>query len=1563
MPDFNPFDSGATAVADPAAAGASGGFDPFTTGGAKAAPAPMFTPHTSISKDDPDAHWRSLYAGLEGLDQRLDPAQKAAFTSLDHVAKDPQEERARAINQTFVGDKLKMSPASIQSNWGAVKSAFAKDQLGIDQAEIPDKAFYGWIGGRLGNGPQQNLDPEVTGEIKPWTWHDTLRNDVYETGRSLSKFWEAINRSPAIEKIPDPPDNLPDVTVPGMIVSPAVAAGVWTGAVKPIIAGFTSPFGAATLGGGSVLGGIIKGGGEAAPLARKALGGMSALFTAWMGYGTAQQLPETRRVLNDPASSTQQKVAAVAAPVTSGIMTTFAALGTALSFSKEHAPQIAESFAGKKPSEVSELLKKEAMTSVNPDAADAFNRAATHFEELAAYERGPEDWAAAAHPQERIVSAAIKTADGAVAEGPAHEAIQQELNLTETPAGAQEGFVTSSGRFVDRTEARAIAEGAQQVAAPLVVEGEPAKSAPAELESHEVDMGPPRSSFNQTSLKNAYGDLERVAYGFEEAPATEKRAMAERWERAGEVLAKDPKAGERLASELKSNPNLGLSDDQSALLLRHKVELERALNGAADAVSNPNSTPQVKAEAQKQMKDLSGQLLELLDAVNKRGSEWGREGRWRQALAREDYSFASQETLLRASKGGAELTDAERTGLQTRIDELQKKQAELEAYISRQNSVGHTGAADRAIKSMASPGPRAARPMRVAENIRVKLHARAEESMKYLFSEGRVFSIGPDVLYHMSVIGADALYSTGLDFAKWSTAMVDKLGEKVKPHLADAWEASKKLFHAENRAGLIAELQGKRPEERQRALSRIAQELARVQIEQGVKDREAIVDAIHADVSKGIPEISKREVMDAISGYGQYKPLTHDQVAVELADLKGQLQQVAKLEDLAAGKKPKKSGIARYEASAEEKALRKEVAGTEAMNKVTPTPPDPIVGAVEKVPKEKFELPAAEDFGKLQEEVDAEIAGKVKERLEKQIADLEKQIESRTKIVREKKGAVYDDEANQLKARRDELKEQFDAIFGRKEITEGQRLNIWKAYANRKIAELTERIANQDFEPKTRLPAPRLDEEGNRIKGELERLKQDFAIERAKAEEAAMPGWQRKLRLTSDLARASALSGYHTLAKLASFSLGRFAETPVTEAVGALIRQVPGLKSIGKLANLEAGAEYEGIAKYYSEAATKGMTDAWETLQTGKSTLKAELADRRFNEQPVRWYDYFGLSHMVEKSPLLRGEFELRLEKNFQSSIANGLDVTDPMVNGAIRKESFDYAQRAILQENNMFSDWINSLTSRLEATNPNLGKPDVIKMVLATFVKTFLTKGIVKTPANYIMQTLERTPLGLAKGTAQAVVAHIQGIDKLTPQEANVIHRLLKVGAVGTAAFVWGVIDASKDPKDRMFGGYYQSGDKRGDQDVGWGKIRVAGREFPHLVTHNPLTESAQMGSTFYRVMKSRLTKKDAKDKGPLAGVMAAILGLASEAPIVNPVTQMAEKVAKGKADEVFWDEIAGLVPQLAQNLAADLDGNKSRQADSFKQRMEMTVPILRSNVPETKAQKKRDIKERLKK
>lgn len=101
----------------------------------------------------------------------------------------------------------------------------------------------------------------------------------------------------------------------------------------------------------------------------------------------------------------------------------------------------------------------------------------------------------------------------------------------------------------------------------------------------------------------------------------------------------------------------------------------------------------------------------------------------------------------------------------------------------------------------------------------------------------------------------------------------------------------------------------------------LAKKLARQFVEQGITERDAIIDAVHAELQKVKPDITRRETMDAISGYGQYRQLSKDEISKQLRDLKGQMQQVAKLEDMEANRPPLKTGTERRVPSVEERRL------------------------------------------------------------------------------------------------------------------------------------------------------------------------------------------------------------------------------------------------------------------------------------------------------------------------------------------------------------------------------------------------------------------------------------------------------------------------------------------------------------------------------------------------------------------------------------------------------------------------------------------------------------------
>lgn len=213
----------------------------------------------------------------------------------------------------------------------------------------------------------------------------------------------------------------------------------------------------------------------------------------------------------------------------------------------------------------------------------------------------------------------------------------------------------------------------------------------------------------------------------------------------------------------------------------------------------------------------------------------------------------------------------------------------------------------------------------------------------------------------------------------------------------------------------------------------LIQKLALNFVRGGIKERDPLVDAVHVAIKDIFPGMSRAETRDAISGYGDFKPLDKEAAKVQLRQLKGEMQQVGKIEDMQAGQAPKKTGTEKREPSAEERRLIKEVNELKKAGGFTVTDPATQL---------KTSL------------------GAIKTRLINNIHDLEGAIESKTPIPGKKSGVPYDAEATALKAQRDELRGQYDEIFGKPELTDAQRLEIAKNAAEKSVAVWEERLTN-----------------------------------------------------------------------------------------------------------------------------------------------------------------------------------------------------------------------------------------------------------------------------------------------------------------------------------------------------------------------------------------------------------------------------------------------------------------------------------------------------------------------
>jgi hypothetical protein len=255
--------------------------------------------------------------------------------------------------------------------------------------------------------------------------------------------------------------------------------------------------------------------------------------------------------------------------------------------------------------------------------------------------------------------------------------------------------------------------------------------------------------------------------------------------------------------------------------------------------------------------------------------------------------------------------------------------------------------------------------------------------------------------------------------------------------------------------------------------------LAKQFVAEGVVSRRELIDKVQKAVREVFPETQRRQIIDAISGYGDFTQLSKDEVSVRLRDLKGQLQQISKLKDMSEGKAPAKTGMERRDPSDTERELIKQV--NEAKKE----------GGYEVTDPEK-QLASA--------------LSTIKTRLRNQIKDLQHQIDSRQKLIKQKKAPPSDEETKRLIEERDALKTQFDDIFGKEGLTDQQRIANAERAAQKAIDELQKRLDAGDFSPRPQYA-------GNPVPEKLAKLREEAAKLRAQYNSSKPVSLDEKRRL------------------------------------------------------------------------------------------------------------------------------------------------------------------------------------------------------------------------------------------------------------------------------------------------------------------------------------------------------------------------------------------------------------------------------------------------------------------
>lgn len=474
-----------------------------------------------------------------------------------------------------------------------------------------------------------------------------------------------------------------------------------------------------------------------------------------------------------------------------------------------------------------------------------------------------------------------------------------------------------------------------------------------------VDLGaatPASLAEPGTIVSNMFAaiDRDRAEMGKPPMEPGEPRTWDQDRQIATARMNRDPQWIPDLIKEVNAKPRPLMSWEQAGMVMQKaywKAEANNALRRIAQAADDGRQAD--LAQARNDAARWEDNLAAMEEAVGRggTGSEAGRSLKAQQMGLTDDLSLVEMRLEMRGKLGGRKLTPEEGAEIERIHKDYQQKVAALEktaAEADRRRVDAETRATLAELARQAAqekvPPPHI---QRIIERIRSSIKSEADAARERL--KGKLFTLSPDVVADLARVGADNILTIGEDFARWSAKMIEDIGEKVKPHLQMAWDEALKLINrksdvesgGQRKVAQTVKTTVKKfdtPDQKiakltERVRSRVGQAgkpitpavqgLARAFVQKGIRDREALIDAVHDVLKDIIPDWTRRKTMDAISGYGDYRVLSKDEVSLALRDMKGQMQQIAKLEDMAGGEAPLRSGVEQREVTKAQQELIK----------------------------------------------------------------------------------------------------------------------------------------------------------------------------------------------------------------------------------------------------------------------------------------------------------------------------------------------------------------------------------------------------------------------------------------------------------------------------------------------------------------------------------------------------------------------------------------------------------------------------------------------------------------
>jgi hypothetical protein len=562
------------------------------------------------------------------------------------------------------------------------------------------------------------------------------------------------------------------------------------------------------------------------------------------------------------------------------------------------------------------------------------------------------------------------------------------------------------------------------------------------------------------------------------------------------------------------------------------------------------------------------------------------------------------------------------------------------------------------------------------------------------------------------------------------------------------------------------------------------------------------------------------------------------------------------------------------------------------------------------------------------------------ERLQNAIDDVNDRIDKGEKTAPTPKKEPLTEYAKKLQEDLKKAREQFKRVTGKEPESKEDRYNRRRIeFIEKDIARMEDLQKRGDYSKPEKKEPPRKYPATEFAEAKLKAKRRDIDAWREEKEKAERPLWERSLRKTSETVRELTIAGINVLYKIGKYAILKPVIFPFSETAGYTAKNLLGLGKVR--GELESGASPLTTIPAYYRGYWKAMKQFFRTLKRGESDSQL-LHDKRL-QNDTNWARWIGSSlHGALKNLPATAMEEVYKEHLYANALANGVDINDQMAQSALNLQAYMASKSAKLMEDNKVSEKINELHHWAESPDKT-GKINPYLSLASHGIKILFTKQIYKIGYNFLKQTIEGQT-GIYRGLKGALNAHLKGVDNLTPQEADYITRAFKMGSVPAALMGLAIMDAFRDDKDRIFGGYYSQGRKHGD--VKWGHVRINGKEFEF---HLPEVEAAQFVNTMTRAFIKNHKKTDLGMAG-INSFLEAMGGMISQAPIANPITQIVR--SPSHAGQFM---VQGMVPSASRDIAKMTDLNSEGEAThrypkTTLENLKVGVPGLRKEVSSIK-------------